>query len=167
MGNKANTACAFWVHGFKFSRVHLICALCRTKLYATGVHSQLDQFELRPRPAQCWTLLSASFLPLLDAVANTTRGQLGLTEHTIIISCVNLDADWASECFRMRNQTNRQYAGTSCLYTKRTKVPSLKTHSPPWATSEGRHFPGIDINCTSSPRTPDCGSTHSHHPDQV
>lgn len=141
MGNKANTACVFWVHGFKFSRVHLICALCRTKLYATGVHSQLDQFELRPRPAQCWTLLSASFLPLLDALANTTRGQLGLTEHTVIISCVNLDADWASERFRMRNQTNRRYAGTFCLYTKRTKVTFPQDPSSTLSNFRGKTFP--------------------------
>lgn len=152
MGNKANTACACWVHRFKFSRVHLICALCRTKLYATGVHSQLDQFALRPRPVQCWTLLSASFLPLLDTVANTIRGQLGLTEDTAIISCVNLDADWASERFRMRNQTT-DMLGLSVCIQKWQKLPSLKTHRLPWATSEGRHFPGIDINCISSPNT--------------
>lgn len=141
MGNKANTACACWVHGFKFSRVHLICALCRTKLYATGVHSQLNQFALRPRPAQCWTLLSASFLPLLDAVANTIRGQLGLTEHTAIISCVNLDADWASEHFRMRNQTNHRYAGTFRLYTKRTKVTFPQDPLSTLSNFRGKAFP--------------------------
>lgn len=133
-------------------------ALCRTRLYATGVHSQLDQFALCPRPAPCWTLLSASFLPLLDVVANTTRGQLGLTEHTAIISCINLDADWACEHFRKRNQTSHLANLQVCwdflfVYKKdQSYLPSRPIVHPEQLQRDGISQ-ALTINCISSPST--------------
>lgn len=72
-----------------------------------GTQSTGPYHSLSPRLISAGFYFVPSSCHFADAVVNTTKGQLGLTEHTTLNNCLKLDTKQVSESFRMRNQARQ------------------------------------------------------------